>query len=60
MIADVARELQIPVKEDGVTAAPDYAKLEAEILVPTHQPYDLDILERIKQRYEALLAGLLV
>jgi segregation and condensation protein B len=60
MIADVARELQIPGKEDGVTAAPDYAKLEAEILVPTHQPYDLDILERIKQRYEALLAGLLV
>jgi segregation and condensation protein B len=32
--------------------------LEAEIQVPTHQPYDMDILERIKERYEAILKGL--
>jgi segregation and condensation protein B len=32
--------------------------MEAQIQVPTHQPYDMDILERIEERYKALLDGL--
>jgi segregation and condensation protein B len=31
--------------------------MEADILVPAHQPYDMDILERIVQRYEKILGG---
>ena len=58
MIEDMARDLRIPVQEDGVTAAPDYANLEPSIIVPTHQPYEMDMVERIKQRYESLLTGL--
>jgi segregation and condensation protein B len=58
MIEDMARDLRIPFQEDGVTAAPDYTNLEASIIVPTHQPYEMDMVERIKQRYESLLTGL--
>ena len=58
MIEDMARDLRIPLHEEGVTAAPDYANLEASIIVPTHQPYEMDVVERIKQRYESLLTGL--
>jgi segregation and condensation protein B len=58
MIEEMARDLRIPAQEDGVSAAPDYANLHASIIVPTHQPYDLDAVERIKQRYEVLLEGL--
>jgi segregation and condensation protein B len=29
--------------------------MEAEIQVPAHQPYDMDIVERIVQRYEKIL-----
>jgi segregation and condensation protein B len=59
MIADLARDLRIPIREEGITAAPDTAQLEAAVIVPAHQPYDLDILERIKQRCEALISGLI-
>jgi segregation and condensation protein B len=58
MIEEMAKDLRIPVQDDGATAAPDYANLEAFIIVPTHQPYEMDVVERIKQRYEVLLAGL--
>lgn len=58
MVEDMARDLRIPSQDDGVTAASDYANLNASIIVPTHQSYDLDIVERIRQRYEVLLAGL--
>lgn len=58
MIEDMARDLRIAVQEDGVSAVPDYSNMEASIIIPTHQPYELDIVERIKQRYEALLVGL--
>jgi segregation and condensation protein B len=58
MIEDMARDLRISVQEDGTTAAPDYANLESSIIVPTHQPYEMDVVERIKQRYESLLKGL--
>jgi len=59
MITDLAKDLRIPVRDEGITAAPDYAQLKAAVIVPTHQPYDMDILERIKQRYDAILAGLM-
>jgi segregation and condensation protein B len=58
MIEDMARDLRIPARDDGATAAPDYANLESSIIVPTHQPYEIDVVERIKQRYESLLTGL--
>jgi segregation and condensation protein B len=43
------------VQEDGLRASPDSALMEAEIQVPAHQPYDMDIVERIVQRYENIL-----
>jgi segregation and condensation protein B len=55
MIEDIARDLRLMVGEDGPRAAPDSAHMEAEIQVPTHQPYDMDIVERIVQRYEKIL-----
>jgi segregation and condensation protein B len=55
MIDEIARDLRILVQEDGLRAAPDSTKMEAEIQVPVHQPYDMDILERIVQRYEIIL-----
>jgi segregation and condensation protein B len=58
MVEDLARDLNIPQERGGIRVAPDYAILEAEIKLPTHQPYDMDILERVRQRYEALLSGL--
>jgi len=57
MIAELARDLRLSVQEDGLTAAPESAKMEASIQVPVHQPYDTDILERIVQRCEAILGG---
>ena len=57
MIEEIARDLRVSISDEGITAAPDYAGMEAAILVPTHQHYDMDILERIKQRYDALLKG---
>lgn len=55
MIEEIVQDLRIPVKEDGMRAAPTSAQMEAEIQVPVHQPYDMDILERIIQRYEKIL-----
>lgn len=57
MIEDIARDLRIPVQADGLTAAPDSARMEAVIQIPVHQPYNMDILERIVQRYEKILNG---
>jgi segregation and condensation protein B len=56
MIEEIARDLRLAVQEDGIAAAPDSSGLEAEILVPVHQPYDMDILERIVQRCEKILS----
>jgi segregation and condensation protein B len=58
MIADMARDLHIPQEQEGVRIAPDYAFFEAEVKLPTHQPYHMDIVDRVRQRYEALLKGL--
>lgn len=55
MIEEIARDLRIQVSDDGVSAAPDYSGADGEIIVPTHQPYDMDVLERIRQRYEKIL-----
>ena len=57
MIEEIARDLRLPVQEDGLSAAPDSAGMDADIQVPVHQPYDMDILERIVQRCEKLLGG---
>jgi len=57
MIEEMARDLRLIVQEDGLTVAPDSAGIEADILVPVHQPYEMDILERIVQRYEKILGG---
>ena len=57
MIEEIARDLRLAVQENGLRAAPDSALMEAEIQVPAHQPYDMDIVERIVQRYEKILDG---
>lgn len=56
IVEDIARDLRIPIEENGKTAASDCSGLAAEVLLPTHQPYNMDILERIKQRYERILS----
>jgi segregation and condensation protein B len=58
MVEEIALDLGIPTDENGISAVPDYREMEAEIQVPTHQPYEMDIVERIRERYEALLEGL--
>ena len=55
MIEEIARDLRLSVQEDGLSVAPDSAGMEADIVVPAHQPYEMDILERIVQRYEKIL-----
>lgn len=57
MIEEMASDLHLSVQENGQTAAPDSSGIEADILVPVHQPYDMDILERIVQRCEKILGG---
>lgn len=58
MIEDLAQDLHLKIEEGGLTAAPDSAEREAEIQVPVHQSYDMDILERIVQRCEKILGSL--
>lgn len=53
LVEELARDLRVPVSEDGITAGS--SGVQAEIEVPVHQPYDMDILERIVQRCEAIL-----
>jgi segregation and condensation protein B len=57
LVEEIARDLRVAVQEDGLTAAPDSAGIKADMLVPVHQPYDMDILERIVQRCERMLSG---
>ncbi|MCK7508985.1 MAG: hypothetical protein MZV70_36435 [Desulfobacterales bacterium] len=57
MIEELAQDLHLKIEEGGLTAAPDSAEREAEIQVPVHQSYDMDILERIVQRCEKILNG---
>jgi segregation and condensation protein B len=57
MIEDLATDLGIVISEDGLTAAPDYIHADAQIQVPTHQSYQMDIVERIAQRCEKIIEG---
>ncbi len=59
LVQELAEDLRIPVSDEGIPAAPDYRGTEAEIQIPTHQDYSMDILERVRQRCDALLEGLL-
>ncbi len=54
---EIARDLAIAVNEDGRSVATDCSGMKAEITLPTHQPYDMDIVERIKQRYDKILSA---
>jgi segregation and condensation protein B len=58
MIEEMAQDLHLKISDDGPTAAPETAEREADILVPVHQSYDMDILERIVQRCERMLGSL--
>jgi segregation and condensation protein B len=58
MIEELAQDLHLNTSDDGLTAAPETAGMEADILVPVHQSYDMDILERIVQRCEKMLSRL--
>lgn len=57
MISELAEDLRIPISEEGITTATDCSGLSGQILIPTHQDYEMDIIDRIKQRYDALLQG---
>ncbi|MEM2097773.1 MAG: SMC-Scp complex subunit ScpB [Methanothrix sp.] len=54
---EIALDMHLEIGE-GVTAAADYKGAGAEIVIPTHQESHVDILERIRQRYDAMLEGL--
>ncbi len=58
MIEELAQDLHLRIDEKGLSAAPDSAGEEADIQVPVHQSYDMDILERIVQRCEKMLGSL--
>ena len=58
MIEELAQDLHLRVEENGLTAAPESSGKEADILVPVHQSYDMDILERIVQRCERMIGSL--
>jgi segregation and condensation protein B len=53
---EIAKDLRIPVRKDGILVATDSSGLDADIILPTHQAYDMDIIERIKQRYDKILS----
>lgn len=55
---EIALDMHLDIGENGVTAAADYTGAGAEIVIPTHQDSHIDIIERIKQRYDAMLDGL--
>ncbi|MDH7597922.1 MAG: SMC-Scp complex subunit ScpB [Methanothrix sp.] len=55
---EIALDMHLDIGENGVTAAADYTGAEADIIIPTHQESHIDIIERIKQRYDAMLEGL--
>lgn len=55
---EIALDMHLDIGENGVTAASDYTGASAEIIIPTHQESHIDILERIKQRYDTMLEGL--
>ncbi|MCL7416102.1 MAG: SMC-Scp complex subunit ScpB [ANME-2 cluster archaeon] len=66
MVARLIADMKFNVSNDGLLVAPDYGlssqgvdiSKDADILVPTHQNAPDDIVERVCQRYEAILNGI--
>ena len=67
MIAKMVKELRLGISNNGVCIAPDYKTsstgkeigVGAEIIVPTHQNIEGDLIERICKKYDAIIDGLL-
>lgn len=60
MTEEIAQDMGITISEQGVSVALNSAGIKAQILIPAHQSYDLDIIDRIKERYEAFLNQLML
>ncbi len=66
MAARIAGDLNLNISSNGVNIAPDYMKssngkdvgVGADILIPTHQNAEGDIITRVCKRYDAILSGL--
>lgn len=66
MAARIIADMKLNVSADGLLAAPDYGLSSqgvdvsegADILIPTHQNASDDIVERVCQRYDAVLNGI--
>jgi segregation and condensation protein B len=66
MVARLIADMKLNVSADGVLVAPDYGLSSqgvdvskgADILVPTHQNALDDIVERVCQRYDAIINGI--
>ncbi len=66
MVARIINELRLGISSDGVKIAPDYGtsnegkeiSAAADILIPTHKNAEVDAVERICQRYDAVIEGL--
>ncbi|MCJ7443976.1 MAG: SMC-Scp complex subunit ScpB [Methanotrichaceae archaeon] len=57
MAEEIARDLLMSIHENGISVATDYSGLEADLILLTHQAYDMDIIERIKLRYDRILSA---
>ncbi|GFO97211.1 condensin subunit scpB [groundwater metagenome] len=66
MISKMINELRLGISSDGVRIAPDYGMssdgkeigVGAAVLVPTHKNAEMDVLMRLRQRYDAVIEGL--
>ncbi len=66
MVSRLIADMKLNVSSDGMLVAPDYGlssegvdvSKDADILVPTHQNAPDDIVERVCQRYDAILNGI--
>ncbi len=66
MVARIINDLRVGVSANGVLIAPDYETSsegvevgkDADILVPTHRKLKGDLIERVCQKYDAIIDGL--
>lgn len=66
MISRMTNELRIGISSEGVKIAPDYGTSSegkeigsgADILVPTHRNAQMDVVNRLCQRYDVVIEGL--
>jgi segregation and condensation protein B len=56
VVVEMAQDLRMPIDRGGISVATDCSGLNAEIILPTHQTYSMDIIERVKQRYDKILS----